>query len=60
MRTLDSKDPIDEDTTHSGHMTWRNQAGTDLEASSLWTSFHSTRRGYAGCMRTVVNSLTQL
>ena len=32
--------PINEDTTHFGHRTWRNQIGTDQETSSLLASFH--------------------
>ena len=35
-------------TTYLSHRTWRDQAGIDLEESSLLSSFHRARR-YAAC-----------
>lgn len=35
--------------TYLTHGTWRKQAGTDLETSSIRTSFHSAARFYAQC-----------
>lgn len=41
--------------------TWINQAGTELEASTLLASFHSARSCYVGCQRRTVNKgLSQL
>lgn len=36
-------DPVAEDTTYLGHRTWKNQAGTELEAYFLQACVHSVR-----------------
>lgn len=55
------QESIVEDTTPLSQKTWRNQAGTDLEASFLMASFHSTGQFCVCCMKwKVANSLTQL
>lgn len=41
--------PTAEGTIYSGHGTWRNHVGTDLEAFSMMARFHSTGRCCAGC-----------
>lgn len=41
-----NEDTITEDSTYFGYRTWRNQAGTDMEASFLLPSFHNSRRSY--------------
>lgn len=35
-------DPIAEDTTRTGHRTWRDQVNTDLETCSMLANSHST------------------
>lgn len=50
------------DTTHVGYKTWRNQTGTEEEASSLLMSFCSTRSCSVvgrGLRKKSTNSLTQ-
>lgn len=55
----DGKDLIAEDTMHLSHGTLKRQIGTDLEASSLVTSFHNARR-FSACYwrRKAISSLT--
>ena len=48
-------------TTYLSHRTWRDQAGIDLEESSLLSSFHRARRCYVCCRgRRVILGLSQL
>lgn len=52
---------ITQDTIHFGHWTWKYQAGTNLEASSLRTGSRTVRQCYASSQgRGATSGPTQL